>query len=56
MPKVQAWELLNDKEYSGRLNMSQFYKLLLQAGYDNESAQKAANKRGWIRLSAGMNL
>lgn len=54
MPKVQAWERLNDVEYSGSLNMEQFKELVLAAGYSEEAAQKAANQRGWDRLEAGV--
>lgn len=53
MPKVQAWERLNDVSYSSSLNMGQFHSLLLQAGYSEEVAEKAAKERGWERLSAG---
>lgn len=56
MPRIQAWERLNDREYSGRLNMSQFYDLLIEAGYKPEVAQKAANKRGMDRLDAGLEM
>lgn len=56
MPKVQAWERLNNPEYSGRLSMSEFYDLLIEAGYSPEIAQKAANQRGWDRLDAGIEL
>ena len=54
MPRVQAWERLNNPEYSGRLTMVEFYELLLQAGYNEETAQAAAQKRGWDRLQAGV--
>lgn len=53
MVKVQAWERLNDPEYCGRLNMAEFYDLLLRAGYSEEVAQAGASKRGWERLCAG---
>lgn len=56
MPKVQAWERLNDPDYSGRLNMAQFRALLLQAGYSAAAAKKAANQRGWDRLCAGVEM
>ncbi len=56
MPKVQAWERLNDPEYSGRLTMLQFRELLLEAGYSEDVAQKAANQRGWDRLCAGVTM
>ena len=54
LPKVQAWERLNDPEYSGRLKMAEFYDLLIRAGYSQGVAQKAANQRGWDRLAAGV--
>lgn len=53
MLKVQAWERLNDKEYSGQLDMVSFYNLLIEAGYSRGVAQKAANTRGYQRLQAG---
>lgn len=56
MKKTQAWERLNNPEYSGRLTMSQLYDLLLEAGYSEEVAQDAANKRGWDRLEAGVQM
>lgn len=54
MDRVQAWELLNDPEYSGTLTMGQFKSLLLRAGYSEEVAQRAASQRGWDRLCAGV--
>lgn len=54
MKKVMAWEKLNNLEYSSRLSMADFYNLLLEAGYNEEAAKKAANKRGWDRLDAGV--
>ncbi len=54
MSKVQAWERLNDPNYCGRLNMGEFHTLLLEAGYSEQVAQKAASQRGWDRLSAGV--
>jgi hypothetical protein len=56
MPKVQAWERLNNPEYSGKLTMGEFYDLLLKAGYSEEVAQRAASKRGWDRLEAGVQM
>lgn len=56
MKKVQAWERLNDYEYSGQLKMGEFYDLLIEAGYSPEAAQRAANKRGWARLDAGLTM
>ena len=54
LPQVQAWEQLNNPEYCGKLNMVEFYNLLLRAGYSEVAAQKAANQRGWDRLDAGV--
>lgn len=54
MPKVQAWERLNDPEYSGRLKMEEYYELVLQAGYSAKLAQELARKRGWDRMAAGL--
>lgn len=56
MSKVQAWEQLHNPEYSGQLTMGEFYDLLIRAGCSDEVAQKAASKRGWNRLSAGMTM
>lgn len=56
MPKIQAWERLNNPEYSSKLSMEAFYELLLEAGYSEEAAQKAANERGWSRLDAGVTM
>jgi hypothetical protein len=52
MPKVQAWERVNDPEYCGRLTMGELYDLMIRAGYSEEVAQEAAKKRGWDRLMA----
>jgi hypothetical protein len=54
MPKVQAWERLNDYNYSGQLTMGEFETLLLKAGYRPDVAHEAAMKRGWDRLEAGV--
>ena len=54
MLKVQAWELINNPEYCGQLTMEQLHRLLIEAGYSEDTAQKAASQRGWDRLSAGM--
>ena len=56
MSKVQAWERLNDPEYCGKLTMGEFHALLLQAGYSEDTAQRAANRRGWDRLNAGVKM
>ena len=56
MPKVQAWELLNDPHYSGQLDMEGFYNLLVRAGYSEEVAHRAASQRGWDRLNAGVTM
>ena len=56
MEKVQAWELLNNPDYCGRLNMGEFHDLLIRAGYPAEIAQKTASNRGMDRLSAGLTM
>jgi hypothetical protein len=56
MPKVQAWERLNDPDYCGRLTMGELYDLMLRAGYSEEAAQIAANKRGLERLTAEVTM
>ena len=54
MPRVQAWEQLNNPEYCSQLGMADFYELLRQAGYDEDRAQEAANERGNRRLDVGL--
>jgi hypothetical protein len=54
MARTQAWERLHDTEYAGRLSTNDFYELLLAAGYGEAEAQRAANRRGWDRLQAGV--
>lgn len=49
----QAYELLADPNYAGRLGMEDFEKLLLRAGYSPDTAHTAAKQRGWDRLTAG---
>lgn len=56
MRRTQAWEQLNNPEYSGRLSMGEFYDLLVRAGYSKMVARKAANKRGYDRLEAGVTI
>lgn len=56
MPKVMAWERLNNPEYCGKLTMNEFYDLLIAAGYSDDVAQNAACKRGWDRLEAGVKM
>lgn len=53
MAGVQAWELLNDPDYCGRLTMGEFHRLLLRAGYPEATAAEASRQRGWDRLNAG---
>lgn len=50
MTKVRAWERLNDHNYSGNLTMVDLHNLLLEAGFSEKAAQKAASQRGWQRL------
>ena len=54
MDKVKAWELLNDSTYCAELNMEEFHNLMLRAGYSEDVSHKAALKRGWNRISAGL--
>lgn len=56
MRRVRAWELLNEPTYCGRLSMGEFKELLLEAGYPEDVAQRAANERGWQRLLAGTTM
>ena len=56
MPKVQAWERLQDHAYTRELSMEAFESLLLRAGYDPDVAHEAAMQRGWDRLNAGVSL
>jgi hypothetical protein len=53
MDSVQAWEMINDPERSGKLTMDGFYRLLRRAGYTEQVAHEAAKQRAWDRLSAG---
>jgi hypothetical protein len=54
--KTQAWELLHDPEYCGKLNMEGMRRLMIRAGYSVDVAQKAATQRGWERLSEGVEM
>lgn len=54
MSKVQAWERLQDVNYTSSLTMGEFEDLLLRAGYSPEVAHEAAMERGFKRLSAGV--
>lgn len=54
IPKVQAWERLNDPDFCGNLTMDQLYELFVEAGYSEGVAQEAARQRGWDRLCAGI--
>lgn len=54
IPQVRSWELLNTPEYVGRLTMTQYYDLLLDAGYTESTANKLAVKHGQNRLDAGL--
>lgn len=56
MNRERAWEKLNDPNYAGQLNMVEFEKLLLRAGYSPRAAHKAAMKRGEDRLDAGISV
>lgn len=54
MRRVQAWERLNDHNYSSGLSMEGLYALLIEAGYRPEVAERAACRRGWERLDVGV--
>lgn len=56
MLQVKAQEKLEDPDYVDRLTLDSFYDLILQAGYGEDVAQKAANERGWDRLNSGKKL
>lgn len=53
MEKTQAWELLHNPDYCGRLTMGEVHQLMMRAGYSDMAAQEAASQRGWERLTAG---
>lgn len=53
---TMAWERLHDPEYAGKLNMEQFYDLLIRAGYSAADAREAAKQRGWDRMAAGLTM
>lgn len=36
--------------------MTEMYDLMLEAGYPEDVAQEAANKHGWQRLQAGVEM
>lgn len=52
MRQVQAHELLDDPDYSGRWTVDGFYNLLVRAGYDEKTAQRAATQYGWEQMVA----
>lgn len=54
MRRVRARERLADPDYGGRLTMGGVMDLMLEAGYSEEAAQRAASRRGWDRLCAGV--
>jgi hypothetical protein len=56
MLRVRAYRHLHDSEKIGKLTMEQFMELALTAGYDEDEAQRAANKHGWWRLQAGLEM
>ena len=53
IPRVRAWERLNDYSYSKQLRMDEFYELLIEVGYSEDIAQRAATQRGNARLDVG---
>ena len=54
MDKTQAWELLNNPEHCGRLNIVGLRDLMLRAGYSGDAVQQAIKKHGLDRLSNDM--
>lgn len=56
MQKTQAWEHLHNPDYSGHLSMTEFYNLMIKAGYSHSAAQKSANTRGCHRLESGLKM
>ena len=52
--KTQAWEMLNNPEYCGRLTVVGLRDVMLRAGYPMKVVQRAINQRGLERLSADM--
>lgn len=56
MLRTQAWERLNDPEYSGQLTMGQLYSLMVEAGYPKNVAHNTALQRGWDRLDANLSM
>jgi hypothetical protein len=56
LPKVQAWERVNDPEMVGRMSMGQLFETMLEAGYSRDVAEDAASEHGWRRLESGATL
>ena len=56
MDKTRAWEMLNDPEYAGRLNVVGMQELMIRAGYPKDAVQRAINERGMELLANGMKL
>jgi hypothetical protein len=56
LPKVRAWERVNDPEMVGRMSMGQLLEMMIEAGYPREVAEEAASEHGWRRLEAGNQL
>jgi hypothetical protein len=54
LPGVQAWQILNDPDQKIRYNAAQVYDLFLQAGYPEETAQKAATEHANARLDRNL--
>ena len=53
MLQTQAREKLEDADYTSRLTMDGFYRLLIKAGYPKDIAHEATKERSWNRLLAG---
>jgi len=54
IPRIRAWETLNNPEISSRLTTLEYYELLLEAGYTVGVAEELANDRAEARLNAGV--
>lgn len=50
MGYIQAWKMLNDPDVVGHLDMEEYKKLCLDAGYSEEASEKAAADWGLRRL------
>ena len=47
--RVMAWRILRDPQQGGHLSAEEILDVARQAGYDEETAQKIATRRGFER-------